>query len=81
MTRSRRDFLLTLAGLGTGAAAAEPMAYDREVTLVLDDWATGTGRPVPATNAGTAGGRGSAGGMMSGAARPRSIWRCSSKCV
>src|SRR2546426_6319896 len=47
-------------------AAAEPMAYDREVTLVLDDWATGTGRPVPATNAGTAGGRGSAGGMMSG---------------
>ncbi len=45
-------------------AAAEPMAYDREVTLVLDDWATGTGRPVPATDAGVAGGRGSAGGMM-----------------
>src|SRR6266705_2732629 len=47
-------------------AAVEPIAYDREVTLVFDDWATGTGRPVPATNAGTAGGRGSAGGMMSG---------------
>jgi FtsP/CotA-like multicopper oxidase with cupredoxin domain len=46
--------------------ASEPMAYDRDVTLVLDDWATGTGRPVPTTDAGTAGGRGSAGGMMSG---------------
>jgi FtsP/CotA-like multicopper oxidase with cupredoxin domain len=46
--------------------ASEPMAYDRDLTLVLDDWATGTGRPVPATDAGTAGGRGSAGGMMSG---------------
>src|SRR5712692_4471868 len=42
----------------------EPWAYDREVTLVLDDWATGTGKPVPSTDAGTAGGRGSAGGMM-----------------
>ena len=48
------------------ATAKEPMNYDREVTLVLDDWATGTGRPVPPTDAGTAGGRGSAGGMMSG---------------
>ncbi len=46
--------------------ASEPMAYDRDVTLVLDDWATGTGRPVPTTDAGTAGGRGSAGGMMGG---------------
>jgi len=50
-------------------AVVEPMAYDREVTLVFDDWATGTGRPVPATDAGTAGGRGSAGGMMSGMTR------------
>ena len=28
-------------------ARPEPLAYDRDVTLVLDDWATGTGRPVP----------------------------------
>src|SRR6266851_4047450 len=48
------------------ATAKEPMNYDREVTLVLDDWATGTGKPVPPTDAGTAGGRGRAGGMMSG---------------
>jgi len=47
-------------------ARPEPLAYDRDVTLVLDDWATGTGRPVPSTDAGTAGGRGRAGGMMSG---------------
>lgn len=46
--------------------AAEPMTYDRDVTLVLDDWATGTGKPVPPTDAGTAGGRGRAGGMMGG---------------
>ncbi len=43
-----------------------PMAYDREVTLVLDDWATGTGTPVPDTDAGIAGGSGSMGGMMGG---------------
>src|SRR6266446_5466404 len=48
---------------------AEPLSYDREVTLVLDDWVTGTGRPVPDTNAGTAGGRGRPGGMMSGMMR------------
>src|SRR5207244_1625636 len=47
----------------------EPLSYDRDVTLVLDDWATGTGRPLPDTNAGTAGGRGQAGGMMSGMMR------------
>ncbi len=45
---------------------AAPIAYDREATLVLDDWATGTGTPVPDTDAGTAGGRGRAGGMMGG---------------
>ncbi len=50
-------------------AEKEPIGYDREVTLVLDDWATGTGSPIPATDAGTAGGRGSAGGMMSGMMR------------
>src|SRR2546430_274323 len=38
----------------------------RAVKLVLDDWAAGTGRPVPPTDAGTAGARGSAGGMMGG---------------
>ena len=46
-----------------------PLSYDRDVTLVLDDWATGTGRPLPDTNAGAAGGRGQAGGMMSGMMR------------
>ncbi len=50
-------------------AEKEPVGYDREVTLVLDDWATGTGKPVPPTDAGTAGGRGKAGGMMSGMMR------------
>ena len=45
---------------------AAPIAYDRDTTLVLDDWATGTGTPVPDTDAGTAGGRGRAGGMMGG---------------
>src|SRR2546425_4648921 len=47
-------------------ADTEPSPYDREVTLVLDDWATGTGTPVPDTDAGIAGGRGSMGGMMGG---------------
>lgn len=40
----------------------EPIAYDREVTLVLDDWATGQGTPVSSTREGTAGGRGGMGG-------------------
>jgi len=40
--------------------------YDREVTLVLDDWATGVAKPLPLTSEGTAGGRGSMGGMMGG---------------
>ncbi len=48
-------------------ADKEPLPYDREVTLVLDDWATGTGTPVPDTDSGIAGGRGSTGGMMDGA--------------
>ena len=46
-------------------SAKEPMSYDREVTLVVDDWATGSGRPLPATNGGVAGER-SMGGMMGG---------------
>jgi FtsP/CotA-like multicopper oxidase with cupredoxin domain len=45
-------------------SAPEPLAYDREVTLVLDDWATGTAEPLPATREGIAGGRGRMGGMM-----------------
>lgn len=47
-------------------ASPEPMPYDRELTLVLDDWATGTADVLPPTREGTAGGRGSMGGMMSG---------------
>ncbi len=44
----------------------DPFPFDREYTLVLDDWATGTRRPVPSTREGTAGGRGGMGGMMGG---------------
>jgi FtsP/CotA-like multicopper oxidase with cupredoxin domain len=44
----------------------EPMAYDREVTLVFDDWVTGAAPAVPPTREGTAGGRGRQGGMMGG---------------
>jgi FtsP/CotA-like multicopper oxidase with cupredoxin domain len=44
----------------------EPVTADREYTLVLDDWATGIGQPVPATREGIAGGRGGMGGMMGG---------------
>jgi len=47
-------------------ARAEPFAFDREHTLVFDDWATGTGRPLSSTREGTAGGRGGLGGMMGG---------------
>ncbi len=44
----------------------DPFPFDREYTLLLDDWATGTGRPVPRTEEGTAGARGGRGGMMGG---------------
>ncbi len=47
-------------------AGPEPFPFDREYTLVLDDWATGTGRPLASTAEGTAGGRGGMGGMMGG---------------
>src|SRR5260370_34849481 len=47
-------------------AGPEPFPADRDYTLVLDDWATGSGPPLPKTDAGTAGARGSMGGMMSG---------------
>ncbi len=46
-------------------ARPDPFPFDREYTLVLDDWATGIGRPLPSTREGTAGGRGGMGGMMS----------------
>ena len=47
-------------------ARVEPFPFDREHTLVLDDWAAGVGPTLPATSAGVAGGRGEMGGMMSG---------------
>jgi multicopper oxidase len=47
-------------------AGWDPFPFDREYTLVLDDWATGTGSALPPTREGTAGGRGGMGGMMSG---------------
>ena len=47
-------------------AGSDPFPFDREYTLVLDDWATGTGPALPSTREGTAGGRGDMGGMMSG---------------
>src|SRR5574341_127445 len=47
-------------------ADPELFAFDREYTLVLDDWATGTGPALPRTTEGIAGARGSMGGMMGG---------------
>ena len=47
-------------------AGSEPFPFDREYTLVLDDWATGTGAALPSTREGTAGGRGEMGGGMMG---------------
>jgi FtsP/CotA-like multicopper oxidase with cupredoxin domain len=48
-------------------ASREPLAYDRELTLVLDDWALGTGPALPPTAGGVAGGPGGMmGGMMRG---------------
>src|SRR5260370_42055299 len=55
-----------VAPLMIDPAGPEPFPADRDHTLVLDDWATGSGRPLPKTDAGTAGARGSMGGMMSG---------------
>ena len=47
-------------------ARPDPFPSDREYSLVLDDWATGTGRPLPGTGEGRAGGRGGMGRMMEG---------------
>ncbi len=44
----------------------DPVPVEREYTLVLDDWVTGMGPPVPPTREGIAGGRGGQGGMMGG---------------
>ncbi|MGH7313462.1 MAG: multicopper oxidase family protein, partial [Candidatus Rokuibacteriota bacterium] len=48
------------------AGAHEPMAYGRDVTLVLDDWVSGTGPAVPPMPEGVAGGRGMMGGRGMG---------------
>ncbi len=56
-------------------AGPEPFPFDREYTLVLDDWATGTGRPLASTAEGTAGGRGGMGGMMGGGMMGRMMGR------
>lgn len=45
-------------------AKPDPFPFDREYTLVFDDWATGMGNAVARTTEGTAGSRGSMGGMM-----------------
>ena len=42
----------------------DPFSFDREYSLLLDDWAVGSGRPVPSTHEGTAGVRGGMGHMM-----------------
>jgi FtsP/CotA-like multicopper oxidase with cupredoxin domain len=47
-------------------AGIEPFPFDREHTLVLDDWAAGVGPVLPSTREGIAGGRGEMGGMMRG---------------
>lgn len=46
-------------------AQSDPFPFDREYTVVLDDWVTGAGPWLPRTEGGTAGRRGEAGGMMS----------------
>ena len=50
-------------------AGGDPLPFDREYASLLDDWATGTGRPLPGTREGAAGSRGSMGGMMGGMMR------------
>jgi FtsP/CotA-like multicopper oxidase with cupredoxin domain len=47
-------------------AQPDPFPFDREYTLVLDDWTTGTARAIASTREGTAGRRGGMGGMMGG---------------
>src|SRR5437879_4461092 len=47
-------------------AGPDPFPFDREHTLVLDDWATGIGPALPSTREAVAGVRGTMGGMMGG---------------
>jgi FtsP/CotA-like multicopper oxidase with cupredoxin domain len=49
----------------------DPFSFDREYSLVLDDWVTGVGSAVARTTEGTAGSRGDMGGMMGGMMRDR----------
>jgi FtsP/CotA-like multicopper oxidase with cupredoxin domain len=63
--QEHRQLDLGLAGpLIIEPVEREPFPFDREYTLVLDDWATGSGPPVPRTAEGTAGAQGGMGGMM-----------------
>jgi hypothetical protein len=65
--QSPRQFDLGLyAPLIIEPAQPDPFPFDREYTLVLDDWATGTARAVASTREGTAGRRSGMGGMMRG---------------
>jgi FtsP/CotA-like multicopper oxidase with cupredoxin domain len=45
-------------------AESDPFPFDREYTLVLDDWVTGSSPALPRTAEGTARGQGHMGGMM-----------------
>lgn len=47
-------------------AGPEPFPFDREYTLMLEDWVTGKGTVVASTAEGTGAGRGRMGGMMGG---------------
>jgi FtsP/CotA-like multicopper oxidase with cupredoxin domain len=47
-------------------AQPDPFLFDREYTLILDDWATGRATAVASTREGTADRRGRRGGMMGG---------------
>ena len=63
--QEHRQLDLGLAGpLIIEPAGSDPFAFDREYTLVLDDWATGSGPPLPSTAEGTAGASGGMTGMM-----------------
>lgn len=63
--QEHRQLDLGLAGpLIIEPVGSEPFAVDREYTLVLDEWATGSGPPVRSTAEGTAGASGGMTGMM-----------------
>jgi len=63
--QEHRQLDLGLAGpLIIEPAGSDPFAFDREYTLVLDDWATGSDPPVPRTAEGTASAPGGMAGTM-----------------